>query len=174
MNAFLSTGEITDRGLENGLNLSGWTAGEIRAGMNKPYAVDFQSVANFLFSDAGVRFLDNQARSYVPYWTLRQYAVEALRLAIIRDAVDGVFSSAGIMAALPVDFRLADNDSLDGKQNVCDTVNARTERQLNSLFSWYVFLPACIQARQVGVASPAITSPSQLNPGQPQPVKGLW
>jgi predicted aconitase with swiveling domain len=55
--------------------------------------------------------------------------LEALRSAIINDAADGVISSAGIMAALPVDFRLADNDSFAGKQNVCDPVPARTERQ---------------------------------------------
>jgi len=141
--------------------------------MNKPYAVNFMSVANFLYSDAGVRFLDNQTRSYFPYWTLKQDAVVALRSAIMSDAVDGVISSAGIMAALPVDFRLADNDMFDGKQNVCDTSRTTNERQSTSLFSWYVFLPACIQSSQVSVANPVLMNPSRINPS-PQPVKGLW
>jgi hypothetical protein len=168
---FLATGEITDRGLLDGIHLSGWTADEIRAGMNKPYSVDFLSVANFLYSAPGVQFLDEQTRSYVPYWTLKQDAVVALRSAIMADALDGSISSAGILAALPVDFRLADTDSFDGKQNVCDRVRATTPAQSTSLLSWYVFLPSCIQARQVAVASPSQASTS----GTPQrPVKGMW
>ena len=63
---FLATGEITDRGLLDGINLSGWTADEIRAGMNKPYRVDFLGVANFLYSAAGVQFLYNQTLAMCP------------------------------------------------------------------------------------------------------------
>jgi len=168
---FLATGAITDRGLQDGIHLSGWTAEEIRAGMNKPYGVDFLSVANFLYSAPGIQFLDEQTRSYVPYWTLKQDAVVALRSAIMADAVDGSISSAGILAALPVDFRLADTDRFDGKQNVCDPARATTSAQSTSLLSWYVFLPSCIQARQVAVASPSQAPTS----GTPQrPVKGMW
>ena len=95
----------------------------------------------------------------------------ALRSAIMADALDGSISSAGILAALPVDFRLADTDSFDGKQNVCDRVRATTPAQSTSLLSWYVFLPSCIQARQVAVASPSQAPTS----GKPQrPVKGMW
>ena len=31
---FVDSGEVTDRGLEGGLNRSGWTASEVRAGMS--------------------------------------------------------------------------------------------------------------------------------------------
>jgi hypothetical protein len=172
MNTFLATGAINDRGLQDGIKLSGWTAEEIRAGMNKPYSVDFLSVANFLNSAAGVQFLDDQTRSYFPYWTLKQDAVEALRSAILADALDGSISSAGIMAALPVDFRLADNDSFDGKQNVCDRARATTPAQSTSLFSWYVFLPSCIQARQMSTASASVAAP--MGGSQQRPIKALW
>ena len=168
---FLATGEITDRGLLDGIHLSGWTAEEIRAGMNKPYKVDFLSVANFLYSTPGIQFLDEQTRSYVPYWTLKQDAVVALRSAIMADALDGSISSAGILAALPVDFRLADTDRFDGKQNVCDRVRATTPAQSTSLLSWYVFLPSCIQARQVAVASPSQSSSGGTTQ---KPVNGMW
>ena len=167
----MATGEITDRGLLDGIHLSGWTAEEILAGMNKPYKVDFLSVANFLYSTPGIQFLDEQTRSYVPYWTLKQDAVVALRSAIMADALDGSISSAGILAALPVDFRLADTDRFDGKQNVCDRVRATTPTQSTSLLSWYVFLPSCIQARQVAVASPSQSSPGGTTQ---KPVKGMW
>jgi len=168
---FLATGEISDRGLLDGIHLSGWTAEEIRAGMNKPYKVDFLSVANFLYSTPGIQFLDEQTRSYVPYWTLKQDAVVALRSAIMADALDGAISSAGILAALPGDFRLADTDRFDGKQNVCDRVRATTPAQSTSLLSWYVFLPSCIQAKQVAVASPSQSSPSGTTQ---KSVKGMW
>ena len=64
---FLGTGVVTDRGLEGGLNRSGWTAEEVRQGMNKSYNVDFVGVSRFLYSDAGVKFFKNQTSSYFPY-----------------------------------------------------------------------------------------------------------
>jgi len=105
---FLSTGEITDRALDAGINNSGWTAEEIQEGMTKTYAVDIIGVHRFLYSDDGVKFLKDQTRSYFPYWKMKFTSVVALRSAIIADSIDGEISSAGIMAELPVDFRLAD------------------------------------------------------------------
>ena len=173
MKTFLSTGEITDRGLLDGIHLSGWTAAELRAGLTKPYGVDLASVANFLYSDAGVKFLDNQTRSYFPYWTMKRDAVVALRSAIIADAADGSISSAGIMTGLPVDFRLAHTcNTYDGKQNVCDKGRCTTEAQCTSLFSWYVFLPSCVQARQVSTAYPGLGAP--ISGAQQRPIKALW
>jgi hypothetical protein len=166
---FINDGEITDRGLDGGISRSGWTADELRAGLSKTYSVDLVGVSRFLYSDAGVKFLKNQTRSYFPYWTMSTYAVEGLRSAIIADAADGQISSAGIMAALPTDFRLADTcNTYDGKQNVCAEGKCQGEAQCTSLLSWYVFLPACIQANQqadpLAAAAPAPQSP----------IRGLW
>jgi hypothetical protein len=85
-NTFLQSGEVTDRGLEGGLKRSGWTAAEVREGMNKSYNVDFVGVSRFLYSDAGVKFLKNQTTSYFPYWSMNTFAVQALRSAIVADA----------------------------------------------------------------------------------------
>jgi hypothetical protein len=165
---FINDGEITDRGLAGGISRSGWTADELRAGLSKTYSVDLVGVSRFLYSDAGVKFLKNQTRSYFPYWTMSTFAVEGLRSAIIADAADGQISSAGIMAALPTDFRLADTcNTYDGKQNVCAEGKCQGEAQCTSLLSWYVFLPACIQANQVADVA-AAPAPSQA------PVRGLW
>ena len=49
------------------------------------------------------------------------------------------------MKELPVDFRLTDNGRSDGKQNVCAPAMV-SGIQATSLLSWYVFLPACVQA----------------------------
>ena len=108
---FFSTGDITDRALLEGVNNSGWTAEEIQEGMTKTYAVDIIGVSRFLYSNDGVKFLKDQTRSYFPYWTMTPTSVVALRSAIIADSIDGEISSAGIMAELPVDFRLADTCS---------------------------------------------------------------
>ena len=153
MSTFLSTGSITDRGLEGGLNRSGWTSDVVRQGMTNTYPVDLIGLSRFLYSDAGVDFLDKATRSYVPYATLKNQSVVALRSAIIADAADGEISSAGIITKLPVDFRLADISSeapLDGAQNVWPQGGCQGERQCTSLLSWAVFLPANLQAVSQG------------------------
>ncbi|MBM5801765.1 MAG: alpha/beta hydrolase [Cyanobacteria bacterium K_DeepCast_35m_m2_023] len=149
LQTFLTSGEVNDRGLDDGINRSGWTAPQVREGLNKAYSVDLISLSRFLYSDAGTRFLTEHTRSYVPYATLKTQANEALRSAIIADAVDGSISGAGILANLPVDFRLADISAtapLDGAQNVWPRSGCRGDRQCSSLLSWAVFLPANLQA----------------------------
>jgi hypothetical protein len=151
---FLQTGEITDRGLEGGLSRSGWTAKDVREGMLKTYNVDFLGVARFLYSNAGEEFLQDQTTSYFPYWGMRSTAVQALRSAIMADALDGTISSGTIMAELPTDMRLADCGTYSGSQNVCAQGRCNQDNgQCTSLMSWYVFLPQCIQQKQVSLAN---------------------
>jgi hypothetical protein len=143
--------------------------------MNKAYAVDLVGVSRFLYSDAGVRFLKNASASYFPYYSMDTYAVQALRSAIISDAADGSISSVGIMRALPTDFRLADFcNTYTGAQNICAEGRCQAgTNQCTSLFSWYVFLPACIQANQKADPVAAVrTNPAA--PMQQAPIRGLW
>ena len=144
--AFFVGGEIVGRALQHAIRNSGWTAEELRFGFTKTYEVDFLGVSRFLYSQAGEAFLKDQTRSYVPYWREKTTAASALRAAIIADAGDGSISALGIMKELPVDFRLADNRRSDGKQNVCAPAML-SGVQATSLLSWYVFLPACVQAK---------------------------
>jgi hypothetical protein len=138
---FLDTGEITDRGLQGGLNNSGWSPEQVRAGLNKSYGVDLIALSNFLYSANGETYLRNQTRSYVPYWTLNTWAIQALRSAIILDAADASMSGAGIINHLPVDFRIDDSTPFDGNQNVSPLANCKDNAQCTSLLSWMVFLP---------------------------------
>jgi len=174
VDTFLKTGEVTDRGLNGGLARSGWTREEVRTGMTKTYDVDLVGVSKFLYSDPGVKFLKNATSSYFPYYSMDTYAVQALRSAIISDAADGTISSAGIMAALPVDFRLADTcNTYTGAQNICAEGRCQEgTAQCTSLFSWYVFLPACIQANQVVETVAARPEPAPAP--MPEPIRGLW
>ena len=162
--------EAPDRGLTSGLAASGWTAKEVQAGLSKEYNVDVVGVSRFLYSKDGVKFLQDQTRSYFPYWAQKKTAVQALRSAIVLDSADGKISSVGIMKTLPVDFRLADTcNTFDGKQNICAQGKCKGDAQCTSLLSWYVFLPACIQANQIAdrlAAKPA--------PAGAAPVRGLW
>ena len=153
---FFETGDVTDRALDAGVNNSGWTAEEIQWGMTKSYSVDIIGVSRFLYSDDGVKFLKDQTASYIPYWRIKKTAVVALRSAIIADSIDGKISPASIMAALPVDFRLADPcGSYTGAQNVCALDKCEGDTQCTSLLSWFVFLPAYVQANSQLPEAPA-------------------
>ena len=153
---FFETGDVTDRALDAGINNSGWTAEEIQWGMTKSYSVDIIGVSRFLYSDDGVKFLKDQTASYFPYWRMKKTAVVALRSAIIADSIDGKISPASIMAALPVDFRLADTcGTYTGAQNVCAPDKCEGDAQCTSLLSWFVFLPAYVQANSQLPEAPA-------------------
>lgn len=143
---FLQTGQVRDRGLEGLIDGSGWTPYELQLGLTQTYPVQVAGVERFLSSEAGVIWLKNQTRSYVPFAGLSNYRVQALRSAILADAADGQISAAGIMANLPTDFRLARLGPYDGVQNVCAELRCEGNDQCTSLLSWYVFLPACLQA----------------------------
>ena len=145
LESFLVDGVVTDRALQDAIRMSGWTTEELRFGLKKVYAVDLVGVSQFLGSDAGEAFLQDQTKSYVPYWRQKTTAAMALRAAIIADATDGLISAIGIMKQLPVSFRLSDNGPTDGRQNVCAPDKVSGD-QATSLLSWYVFLPACIKA----------------------------
>ena len=149
-----------------GINNSGWTVKEIQAAMTKSYGVDLIGVSRFLYSSDGVAFLEDQTKSYSPFWKKQKTAVVALRSAIILDATDGEISAAGIMKQLPGAFRLNDNGVFDGSQNVCKY--GFNGAQATSLRSWYVFLPACVQAKQI---LPAATAPSATRNASD---RGLW
>jgi hypothetical protein len=151
LDTFLATGEVTDRGLAAGLASSGWPVDEMRAALLKTYTVELVAVSRFLYSPAGERFLREATSSYVPYRSLDTYAVPALRSAILSDAADGSISSVGIMRALPTSFRLADSGpGRSGAQILCAQGRCQPgTAQCTSLLSWYAFLPACLQARQL-------------------------
>ena len=153
----------TNRGLAEGVALSGWSAEEIQKGLKKKYSVNVVYVARFLYSKKGVKFLKNQTKSYFPYWKMKKTSVQALRSAIILASAKGKLTSMGIMKNLPVDFRLADTcGTYDGSQNVCAKGKCSGDQQCTSLLSWYVFLPACIQANQI------------KDKVAVSPVRGLW
>ena len=83
LESFLVDGVVTDRALQDAIRMSGWTTEELRFGLKKVYAVDLVGVSQFLDSDAGEAFLQDQTKSYVPYWRQKTTAAMALRLSLI-------------------------------------------------------------------------------------------
>ena len=141
---FLETGEIADRSFFASVRNSGWTADEIRFGMKKVYIVDVARVARYLYSREGIDFLSKQTYSYYPPNGANDSAVFAMRSAIIKASIGGKLSSVGIIENLPVDFRLAGEDSSTGVGLVICAPEKVDKKQAASLLTWYIFLPACI------------------------------
>ena len=163
---FVETGQVSDRSLASAIDRSGWSPEELRLGLAKPYSVDLVALARFLYSSDGLAFLRTQTRGYGPSSTQSTstkstsakstYAVEALRSAIIAAAAGGQISAQAIMAHLPTDFSTGQGC---GRLGVCAPSKCVGEAQCTSLLSWYVFLPACLQANQARQAAPAGVSP---------------
>jgi len=147
---FVDTGTFSDQRLMKLVENSGWPEAELREALSKPYAVDLVPLARFLYAPAGVAFLQQQTRSYVPLRGKKDLRVEGLRAAILRDAQDGTISALGIMRALPTAFVLMDDSRFDGRQQRCSNLPCDNPQQCSSLLSWYVFLPACLQAAASG------------------------
>ena len=163
---FVETGQVSDRSLASAIDRSGWSPEELRLGLAKPYSVDLVALARFLYSSDGLAFLRTQTSGYGPSSTQSTstkstsakstYAVEALRSAIIAAAAGGQISALAIMAHLPTDFSTGQGC---GRLGVCAPSKCVGEAQCTSLLSWYVFLPACLQANQARQAAPAGVSP---------------
>ena len=168
---FVETGVVGDRSLASAIDRSGWSPEELRLGLAKPYSVDLVALARFLYSSDGLAFLRTQTNGYGPSSTQSTsgqstsgqstsakstYAVEALRSAIIAAAAGGQISALAIMAHLPTDFSTGQGC---GRLSVCAPSKCVGEAQCTSLLSWYVFLPACLQANQARQVAPAGVSP---------------
>jgi hypothetical protein len=158
---FVDTGVVSDRSLASAIDRAGWSPEELRLGLAKPYSVDLVALARFLYSSDGLAFLRTQTRGYGPSSTPSTYAVEALRSAIIAAAAGGQISAMAIMAHLPIDFSTGQGC---GRLSVCAPSKCVGEAQCTSLLSWYVFLPACLQANQARQPASAGLGPLARSP----------
>jgi hypothetical protein len=147
LNIFLETGKINGRSLTVDLQKSGWKIDEIRIAMNRKYSVNVASVSRYLNSESGIKFLKDQTAFYSPKWGKKSAAVVALRSAILADSIDGKISSVGIIASLPVEFSFSYSQSKNYiRSGICAPSMCNGDEQCNSLFSRYIFLPACVYA----------------------------
>ena len=137
---FVRTGKA-NRSLKQLIDNSGWTTAELRAGLKKEYPVKLVFIDRFLRSGTGEKFLTFLTTGYGPRSASTDPS-KALRSAITKDASDGAVSALGIMDALPVDF------SISGDLSICAQQVNVSPQQRTSALSYYIFLPACLQASQ--------------------------
>ena len=152
---FVADGTISDRQLLQLAANSGWPDGQLRAALVKPYAVELVPLANFLYSPAGVAFLQQQTQAFRPLMARgRDVRVEGLRAAILRTAQSGTLSAMTILRELPTTFVV----ELGGPPTQrCSALPCENPDQCTSTLSWWVFLPACLQAAAMN--PPTTTAP---------------
>ena len=149
---FVADGTFTDRRLLQLAANSGWPDDQLRVALAKPYAVELVPLANFLYSPAGVAFLKQQTQAYRPLMAQgRDLRVEGLRSAILRSAKGGTISAMAILRELPTNFVV----ELGGAPTQrCSSLPCLNPRQCTSTLSWWVFLPACLQASATNAPVP--------------------
>ena len=150
---FVADGTFTDRRLLQLAANSGWPDDQLRVALAKPYAVGLVPLAQFLYSPAGVAFLEQQTQAFRPLLAPgRDLRVEGLRAAILRTAKGGTISAMGILRELPTSFVV----ELGGAPTQrCSSLPCDNPKQCTSTLSWWVFLPACLQA---AASAPAPTA----------------
>ncbi|TGG84884.1 MAG: alpha/beta hydrolase [Aphanocapsa feldmannii 277cV] len=134
---FISNGTSSNAALEKAIRRSGWSRDELRAGLSRRYDLSAATAWALLSQPAAETWLTGLTRHYRP---AHGDPVSALRAAVVLATADGDISALEIMEQLPSSF------VADGPTRICAPDWAMGE-QLDSLLSWYVFLPACLQRR---------------------------
>ena len=151
---FVADGTISDRQLLQLAANSGWPDDQLRAALARPYAVELVPLANFLYSPAGVAFLQQQTQAFRPLMARgRDLRVEGLRAAILRTAQSGTLSAMTILKELPTTF-VVELGGLPTQR--CSALPCENPLQCTSTLSWWVFLPACLQAAAMNPPATAI------------------
>mgnify|MGYP003325985334 CR=1 FL=1 len=154
---FIADGTFADQRLRQLVARSGWPEDQLRVALAKPYGIELVPLARFLYSPAGVAFLQQQTRAFRPLKSRRgDLRVEGLRAAILRNAEGGTLSAMGILRQLPTDFVV----ELGGVGVArCSSVPCANPQQCRSVLSWLVFLPACLQAAAMNGTAPTSSGP---------------
>jgi hypothetical protein len=140
---FIKDGTFSDQRLLWLVTRSGWPEADLRMALAKPYAVNYLALSRFLNSPAGEAFLKQQTEAFKPLKAGRGVGFEGLRYAILENAKGGTISAMGILKQLPVPMAF----NLAGPPIVrCSSLPCEKPEQCRSVLSWWVFLPACLQA----------------------------
>ena len=140
---FINEGTFSDQRLMQLVIRSGWPEDDLRVALAKPYSVDYLALSRFLNSEAGEAFLVQQSLAYRPLKSGGTAGIEALRYAILENAKSGTLSAMGILKQLPVPMAF----NLSGPPIVrCSSLPCDKPEQCRSVLSWWIFLPACLQA----------------------------
>ena len=150
---FVRDGSFSDQRLLRLAAQSGWPDDQLRVALARPYAVELVPLARFLYAPEGVAFLQQQTQAFRPLMVSgRDRRVEGLRAAILRAAQGGTISAMAILRELPTSF-VVELGGLPTQR--CSALPCQTPQQCSSTLSWWVFLPACLQAAAMNGPLPA-------------------
>jgi len=139
LQAFVATGAINSRRLQEDLAQAAWPPQELRAAVARSYGVRTVALSRYLDSAAGAALL----RSQLPWWSTDlapQLRLAALRAAILADSRDGSISLLGVVKALPLRFALAEGSAASAQACGC------ADGCGSSAVAHLAFLIACLQA----------------------------
>jgi hypothetical protein len=140
---FIQDGTFSDQRLLWLVTRSGWPEADLRMALAKPYSVNYLALSRFLNSPAGEAFLQQQTQAFKPVKASKGLGFEGLRYAILENAKGGTISAMGILKHLPLPMAF----NLAGPPIVrCSSLPCEKPEQCRSVLSWWVFLPACLQA----------------------------
>jgi len=141
LQAFVATGAITSRRLQQDLVRAPWPPQELRAAVARNYGVRTVALSRYLDTAAGAALL----RSQLSWWSTDlapQLRLAALRAAILADSRDGSISLLGVVQGLPLRFALAEGGAATPQRSACGC----PEGCGSSAVAQLAFLIACLQA----------------------------
>lgn len=142
LKAFVATGAITSRRLQEDLARAPWPPQELRAAVARSYGVRTVSLSRYLDSAAGTALLSSQLIWWSPDLP-PQLRLAALRAAILADSRDGSISLLGVVQGLPLRFALAEAVAATPRQaSACGCPDGCGSSAVAQL----AFLIACLQA----------------------------
>ena len=142
--AFVATGVVTSRSLQEDLARSLWPPKEMRAAVARAYGVSTVRIDRLLDSPQGRALLQRQ----LPWWSPElspAIRLAALQAAILADSRDGSISLVGLLQHLPVRFALADGGTQPPSPVGSGSCGC-PEACGGSALAHLAFLMACLQA----------------------------
>ena len=149
LQAFVATGAITSRRLQQDLARAPWPPQELRAAVARSYGVRLVALSRYLDSAAGAALL----RSQLIWWSTDlapQLRLAALRAAILADSRDGSISLLGVVQRLPLRFALAEGGAATPQPSACGC----SEGCGSAAVAQLAFLIACLQAGATAAPPP--------------------
>lgn len=149
LQAFVASGAINNRRLQQDLARAPWPPQELRAAVARTYGVRTVALSRYLDSAAGTALL----RSQLIWWSTDlapQVRLAALRAAILADSRDGSISLLGVVQGLPLRFALAEGGVATPPVSACGCPDGCGSSAVAQL----AFLIACLQAGATAAPSP--------------------
>ncbi len=148
---FVQTGKSRNKLFQWAIHKTGWSKDEIKLAITKIYKFDSDSLKRFLYSEEGIFFMKKLSKPYFHQSFEEHVFLDEIRSAILKDSSDGLVSTIGITSNLSDEFLLIKECDKSISPGPCRPSNCKDSNECLTTLSWYLFLPACLQARYLGL-----------------------